>query len=134
MSGPEYRRLRIACRLGVEWRTTEVHIRVDSIDHEQWRRKPDGEFSHAALEQLAREWVFDQLQVRTWTGDTNAGPHLFHLSTPGENAHPVVTAARDNTINISEVEPDPARVCPECGEERDRGEPWQHSGPDSWKA
>jgi len=128
------RRVKMACRLGNETRVAEVKIRTDTINAEAWQLQPDGTYTHEQLEQLAREWVLSQLELRVWTSD-GSGPRLFALTLPGESASGIVNAATEHTRDTSRRQPPPGKgaVCPECLEERNRGQPWE--GPaDTWKS
>ena len=131
---PEYRSVRLACRLGAETRAAEIKIRTDTINAEAWQLQPDGTYTHEQLEQLAREWVLSQLELRVWTSD-GAGPQLFALQLPGESVSEIVNAAHEHTRDTTRRESPPGTgsVCPECLEERNRRAPWE--GPaDSWKS
>ena len=126
------RRVKMACRLGDETRAAEVRIRTDTINAADWRLQPDGTSRHEQLEAFALQWLADQCELRLWTDDVHAGPQLFALRSPAESNAEDVEAARERTRNTTKREPVPPRICPECGEDAARREPWQQ-GPDSWK-
>ena len=130
MSTPRTRRLRMAFRLGNEQRTATLFLRTDSIDAEQWVQKPDGDFSHPQLEAVARRWLLDQLEIRVWTSDLDAGPHLFWLSHPGEDESELVQRAREQTVATTCDRP--GRICQQCLEDEAERAPWQSSA-DAWR-
>ena len=128
---PGSRRLRMAIRLGSETRSGEIHLRADSIDPTKWRQKPDGDFSHSELESLCRAWALDQLELRIWTGDRDAGLHLFHRSGPAESTNPLLLAARARTVDTTKSTEQ--KLCECCRAElTEEHAPWQ-SPADAWR-
>ena len=132
MIEPQWRSVRLACRLGDETRAAELKIRTDTIDPTLWRLEPDGSYRHEQLEAFGLAWLADQTELRLWTDDRNAEPQLFALRMPAESNCPDVQAATKRTRNTT-GRTHSRHFCWRCnGELEEPLEDWQERA-DSWK-